>query len=166
MRRILFTAFLLTFAATNILAQDTALILENGVDPHLQIDAVYKTFSDGYRTLRPEMVADLYSEDAAYLPPDNDILNGRRAILENFTSFFDSMKERGQTMTISFHIFQRKVEKTIGYDVGIYTINYYKDGEKLGEAKGKFVVVAVRGKDKKWRFQVDGYNGLKPQENN
>jgi uncharacterized protein (TIGR02246 family) len=138
--------------------------LEEGVKPHNGIDAVYKTFSEGYRTLKPEMVANLYTEDAAYLSPNDSITNGRQAILENFTGFFNNVKDRGQNMTISFQIFQRKVEKKIGYDVGIYTINFYKDGKVVNESKGKFVVVAVKGKDNKWQFQVDGYSSLENEK--
>lgn len=68
-------------------------------------------------------------------------------------------------MAISFQIFQRKVDKNLGYDVGIYTITQFKDGKKLGSGEGKFIVVAVKEKDGKWRFQVDGYNNLKPENN-
>lgn len=141
------------------------LVLEKGVKPHPGIDAIYKSFSDGYRTLKPETVADLYAEDAAYLSPEEDITSGRPAILDNFTQFFTNMKDRQQAMTISFQIFQRKVDKNLAYDVGIYTIDFFKDGQKINESKGKFVVVAIRDKAGRWRFQVDGYSSLKPPEN-
>jgi ketosteroid isomerase-like protein len=74
-------------------------------------------------------------------------------------------KKEGRTMTISFQIFQRKADPNLAYDVGIYTIRQFKDGKPTGtEGKGKFVVVAVREKDGKWRFQVDGYSDLKAPE--
>lgn len=69
-------------------------------------------------------------------------------------------------MTISFQIFQRKVEEKMGYDVGIYTIRQFKDGKETGKSQGKFVVVAVTDNNSKWRFQVDGYSDLKPPEKN
>lgn len=47
-------------------AQEKELFLDEGEKPHKNIDAIYKTFRDGYCTLKPEFVADLYSEDAAY----------------------------------------------------------------------------------------------------
>ena len=147
-------------------AQIGQLNLEEGVEPHEGIDSIYAKFSEAYETLNPEMVANLYTEDAAYLSPNEEITNGRKAIFENFTSFFKNVKARGQKMTISFQIFQRKVENKMGSDVGIYTIYFYKDGKAVNTSKGKFVVVAVKGKDKKWRFQVDGYSSLKPQKNN
>jgi ketosteroid isomerase-like protein len=145
---------------------DSNLTLEEGVKKHSGVDGIYKIFSEGYRTLKPELVANIYTEDAAYLSPNEGITNGRKEILANFTGFFNNVKDRGQTMNISFQIFQRKMTKEMGYDVGIYTIDFYKDGKKTGESKGKFVVVAVKGKDKEWRFQVDGYSSLVPPADN
>ncbi len=145
-------------------AQTDALVFEKGVAAHKEIDGIYKTFSEAYRTLDANKVANLYSETAAYLAPNNNIQQGRAAVLSNFQSFFDWVKTDRRTMTISFHIFQRKVDKNMGYDVGIYTIRQYKDGKDVGTGQGKFVTVAVREKDGKWRFQVDGYSGLKPDK--
>jgi uncharacterized protein (TIGR02246 family) len=145
-------------------AQTDELVLEKDVSAHREIDAIYRSFSDAYRTLDVEKVANLYAENAAYLPPDNDILQGREAIRPTFKSFFDWIKKEGRTMTISFRIFQRKADKNLAFDVGIYTIRQYKDGTQVGTGQGKFVVVAVREKDGKWRFQVDGYSNLKPSK--
>lgn len=165
MKKILLLSFLFLFSLIAN-AQDSELTLEKGVSAHKEIDAIYKTFSEAYRTLDVEKVANLYSENAAYLPPDNDILQGRAEIRPTFQSFFDYVKNERQTMTISFQIFQRKVDKNLAYDVGIYTIRQYKDKKEVGIGQGKFVVVAVKDKDGKWRFQVDGYNQLKPPAKN
>lgn len=147
-------------------AQVGQLNLEDGVASHEGMDSVYAKFSEAYETLKPETVANLYTEDAAYLSPNQAITNGRKAILENFSGFFKNVKNRGQKMTISFQILQRKVGEDMGYDVGIYTIYFYKDGRSVNSSKGKFVVVAVKDKDKKWRFQVDGYSALAPPKRN
>ncbi len=164
MKKILIITLLFLACLSQINAQNSELILENKVKAHKGIDSIYKVFSRSYRELKPELVANLYTEDAAYLSPNEEITNGRSAILKNFTSFFNIIKNSKQKMTISFQIFQRKIEKKIGYDVGIYTIKYYEDAKLVDTSKGKFVVVAVKGKDKKWRFQVDGYSALKPQK--
>ncbi len=154
--------FLFTFP---VYSQETPeLVLENGVAAHKEIDAVYKNFSEAYKTLDVEKVTNLYTETAAYLPPDNNILQGRKQISPTFKSFFDYVKKEGQTMTISFQIVQRKIDKNLAYDVGIYTIRQYKDGKQVGTGQGKFVVVAIKEKDGKWRLQVDGYSGLKPEK--
>ncbi len=144
-------------------AQTDELVLEKGVAAHKEIDAIYRTFSDAYRTLDAEKVTNLYSETAAYPPPNDDILQGRHAIRPTLKSFFDWVKKEGRTMTISFQIIQRKADKNLAYDAGIYTIRQFKDGAPVGDpGRGKFITVAVREKDGKWRFQVDGYSDLKP----
>lgn len=161
MKKFILTIALLMASSFVVSAQDSDLKLADGVKEHKGIDSIYKTFSEGYRTLRPELVANLYTEDAAYLSPDSQIRFGREPISTSFTGFFDSMRNAGRNMTIKFHIFQRMVDKNLGYDVGVFTLKYFKDGKMLGESKGKFVVVAIKGKDKKWRFQVDGYSDIK-----
>lgn len=152
---------LLTLSAYS---QTPGLVLEKGVSAHKEIDAVYKNFSEAYKTLDVEKVTNLYTGTAAYLSPDSDILQGREQISPTFKSFFDYVKKEGRTMTISFQIVQRKTDKNLAYDVGIFTIRQYKDGKEVGTGNGKFVVVAVKEKDGKWRFQVDGYSGLKPEK--
>lgn len=163
MKKIIFVTLLL-FVSFNAYAQNSELTLEKGVSAHKEIDAIYKTFNEAYRTLDADKVTNLYTETAAYLAPNNDIQQGRGEIRGGFQSFFDWIKKEGRTMTISFQIFQRKVDKNMAYDVGIYTIRQYKDGKEVGTGQGKFVVVAVKEKDGKWRFQVDGYSDLKPEQ--
>lgn len=158
---ILLFIFLSAFSAK---AQNTELVLEKGVSAHREVDALYKSLSEAYRTLDDERITDLYSENAQYLPPDNDVLQGIEQIRPSFKSFFEWIRKENQTMTISFQILQRKIDKNIGYDVGIYTIRQYKDGTEVKIGKGKFIVITAKGKDRKWRFQVDGYNGLKTTE--
>ena len=149
------------FVSFQIKAQTAEPILEKGVAAHKGIDDVYRQFSESYRTLDAEKVINLYTETAAYLQPNDDLLQGRDKVREVFAPFFERVKKDGQTMTISFQIFQRKADKNLAYDVGIYTLRSFKDGKEIGTGKGKFVVVAVRKKGGAWRFQVDGYSGLK-----
>lgn len=163
MRTIIFL-IIIVFVSFSANAQNSELTLEKGVSAHKEIDAIYKTFSEAYRTLDADKVTNLYTETAAYLAPNNDIQQGRGEIRPGFQSFFDWIKKEGRTMTISFQIFQRKVDKNMAYDVGIYTIRQYKDGKEVGTGQGKFVVVAIKEKDGKWRFQVDGYSDLKPAQ--
>ncbi len=155
--------FVVLVFALGCTAQSGDLTLKTGVSSHAGVDDVYRQFSESYRTLNVDTVANLYTENAAYLVPDDDVMTGREPIRASFNRFFDSVKEGGRTMTISFEIVQRRVEKNIGYDVGIYTLRTFKDGKEIGSGQGKFVVVAVKEKDGKWRFQVDGYSGLKPK---
>lgn len=161
MKLILLLALFL-FSSISITAQTSDLSLDAGVKPHSGIDAIYRDFSEAYRTLNFDQVGGLYTESAAYLVPDQDVMTGRDGIKGTFRDFFQAMKSEGKTLAISFRIVQRQVEKNLGYDVGIYTLRVLKDGKELSSGQGKFVVVAVKDKDGKWRFQVDGYSDLKP----
>lgn len=153
------------FLSTVLIAQaqkPEELVLDAGVKPHAGIDEIYRNFSEAYRTLNSDLVTGLYTEGAAYLVPDQEVMTGRDNIGKSFRGFFESVKGDGRNMTISFRILQRRAEKEIGYDVGIYTLRIFKNGKETSSGQGKFVVVAVKEKDGKWRFQVDGYSDLKP----
>jgi ketosteroid isomerase-like protein len=155
-------AVLMAFALSgSAVGQVTELSLQAGVPGHAGVDAVYRRFSEAYRTLNVDLIADQYTQTAAYLVPGDDVVTGRDKIRPGFLRFFDAIRNGGQTMTISFDILQRKVDKNLGYDVGIYTLRTFKDGREINVGRGKFVVVTVKEKDGKWRFQVDGYNDLK-----
>ena len=140
--------------------QTSDLTLDPGVKAHAGIDAVYAKFSRAYRELDHELVGGLYSTDASYLVPDQSILIGRDKITPTFKSFFDYVRNRKGRMEISFRIVQRRVSGDLGYDVGIYTLTQFDRAGKGNSGQGKFVVVAVMEGDQ-WRFQVDGYSGLR-----
>ncbi|MDQ4121600.1 MAG: serine hydrolase [Acidobacteriota bacterium] len=141
-------------------AQTGDLILEKGVAPHKGLDEVYRRFSEGYRKLDAASVAELYTETAAYLAPGSNVQTGRQEVLKNFSSFFDSVKNRNEKIEILFRILQREVDRNLAYDVGIYTLVSTSSKGESRRSTGKFVVVAKREKGNVWRFQVDGYSDL------
>lgn len=145
----------------SILAQTSDLTLDKGVKPHKEIDAIYAAFTKGYRELNVDLVADLYTDDANYLASGSEMTDGRIKIFENFKGFFDYVKNNGNTMEIKFRILQREVDKRLGYEVGIYTINTFKDGKQVQTSQGKFFVVTKKIGNK-WYFRFDGYSNLKP----
>jgi uncharacterized protein (TIGR02246 family) len=154
----------LTFLATSGLATESAPanspVLDEGVTAHKGLDEIYRRFSEGYKKLDPAAVANLYTETAAYLQPGGEIDIGRTKVLETFTKFFDSTKQKNGRLEISFRIAQRQVEQNMAYDVGIYTLTSFNEKGESRTSKGKFFVVAKPDKDGVWRFQVDGYNDL------
>jgi uncharacterized protein (TIGR02246 family) len=134
--------------------------LDQGVTPHDGLDAIYRAFAEGYKTLDPATVANLYSETAAYLAPGKKIEIGRARVLAAFTEFFDSVRQANGRLEISFRILQRQAEQNLAYDVGVYTLTSFSDKGESHTSKGKFIVVGKREKDGVWRFQVDGYSDL------
>lgn len=146
--------------STDSKQENAQLVLEQGVSLHKGLDDVYRRFSEGYKKLDAQMVANLYSETAAYLAPGTNIEIGRPKVLDNFTKFFDSVRRRNGRVDISFRIVQRQVDKNLAYDVGVYTLTSFNDKGESRSSSGKFVVVAKREPNDTWRFQVDGYNDL------
>ncbi len=140
-------------------AQNSDLILENGVKSHKEIDEIYKTFSKGYKELNVDLVANLYTEDANYLASGEKMTDGKSKIRDSFGSFFESVRKTGNTMNINFRILKREVDKKFGYEVGIYTLTTFKDGKQIGTGQGKFFVVTKKIGNK-WFFRFDGYSGL------
>lgn len=138
----------------------SSLVVERGVTSHRKIDHIYRRFADAYDQLDARAVAALYTETAAYLTPGEAIRTGRDDIEANFAGFFDSVRRERGRLAIKFRIVQRRADKNLTYDVGIYTLRVFDDkGAVRSSSEGKFVVVAVRERGV-WRFQVDGYNDL------
>lgn len=165
MKKITVIIILLFMFSFIISAQTPDLVLENGVKSHKEIDSIYTTFTKGYRELNVDLVTNLYTEDANYLAPGNEMTDGKVKIRESFASFFDYVKNNGETMEIKFQILAREVDNRLGFDVGIYTINTFKDGKQIRTGQGKFLVVTKRIGNK-WYFRFDGYSDVpKPKSN-
>jgi ketosteroid isomerase-like protein len=136
------------------------LTLEAGVAKHAGIDKIYSRFSEAYRTLNSEMVTNLYTDNAFYLSPGNDIQRGRATILGNFDGFFRNVKQSGGKMSIAFRILERRVSGDMAYDVGIYSLSSTNAKGETNIGRGKFVVVALRSENGDWKFQLDSYSDL------
>ncbi len=160
--KLFFYSVFVLICAISAFSQNTNFILETGVKPHKEIDEIYATFSKGYKDLNVDLVGNLYTEDANYLASGEKMTDGRAKIRETFASFFDSVKKNGNTMNIQFRILQREVDKKLGYEVGIYTLTTFKNGEQIGSGQGKFFVVTKKI-GKKWFFRFDGYSSLEPE---
>ncbi|HEX8564072.1 MAG TPA: serine hydrolase [Pyrinomonadaceae bacterium] len=156
----------LLLVSTALAQPPQELILDKGVAPHAGIDDVYRRFSEAYKKFDFEAVTNLYTEDAFYLSPGSDIKRGREKIVAEFSGYFNSVKNAGGTLAVSFQILDRRVSGDLAYDVGIYTVTEKAKNGEARAGRGKFVVVARRMSSREWRFQVDAYNGLpKPQNN-
>ena len=121
------------------------------------LDSVYMQFAEAYRTLNPQLVTDLYHDNSLYLSQGGAINEGLDAVNNNFTSFFNWVKEEGRSMEIEFLIISRDIEKNMASDVGYYLLTYSQDGEKK-ENCGKFSTVLKPDADGQWKFLVDSYN--------
>ena len=141
-----------------VLAGCTAQATQHPPADAQAIDDVYARFSTAYDEWDTQAVVDLYTDDALYLSGDGAIRRGRAAIEETF-SFLQRVKERGETISISFLFVDRAVEGDLAYDVGYYQTISTPAGGEPRKSVGKFVAVLKKQADGSWRFQVDGHNG-------
>ena len=96
-------------------------------------------------------MAAFYAEDAMVLPPDAPIVSGRKAIEEFWRTAANALGLTDATM------------KTIDLQVAGETA--YETGEadlKLssGQAKVKYLLVWIRGRDGQWRLHRDIWNSM------
>lgn len=154
MRTGLFTlALALVGSAAPLVAQDRA------TDQALA--AVYARFTEAYRQADAKMVADLYTEDAFYLQPDAEVLQGRPAVLGVFRSFLDPIKQQTKPgPAIYFDILERKITGGMGWDIGYYRMGPPGSDSASAKRGGKFIVLWRKDADGQWRIHTDGYSGL------
>ena len=127
------------------------------------IDSLYQQFSKAYQTLDVDLVANLYVEDAHYLPANSNqgVLTSRAEIRESFSGFFKWNKNNNRDLNISFRIIKRAIDDSLAYDIGYYLIKSKpRDKEEFPEDGnvGKFVVAMGLQQDGSWKFLLDGFS--------
>lgn len=147
-----------TPAAADPAASPPSVVHGEGVAPHAGVDAVYRRFAAAYDALDTAAVADLYTADALYLLPGNEVMRGRDAIRGNFAGFFDAVRSEGGRLAIRFEILDRVIAPGLVSDVGHFLLARSDGGGS--EMRGKFAVVARQESDGAWRFHVDSYSGI------
>jgi ketosteroid isomerase-like protein len=145
-------------------AEGGDLTLGTGVQAHAGIDAIYAQFTRGYRELDPARVGGLYTEDALYLSPGDEIVQGRGNIEAGFADSMARAWDAGEQLYIRFEIVSRAIEGGLGYDVGYYHLTRTNKAGEARQSQGKFAVVIRCEKESgPCRFQVDSYSGVAPR---
>ena len=121
-------------------------------------DEPYDRFAAAYATLNADRVSLLYTEDALYLPPGGDILQGRGAIRERYARSFDEDRARHHRRRITFELVDRVVAGDMRNDIGYYTIIGTDPDGHEERFRGKFLKVWRREADGVWRIRTDSYS--------
>jgi len=151
------TAVILVSAAVPVAAQDRA------TDQALK--AVYARFSQAYKEADAEKVANLYTEDAYYLQPNSEVIQGRDSVLALFQRMLDPIRQQQKPgPAIYFDILERKMSGSLGWDVGYYRIGPPGADSASSKRGGKFIVLWRKDRDGQWRIHADGYSGLTPPQ--
>lgn len=121
------------------------------------IRAANRKFRESIRKGDPAAVGSLYSEDAILMPPNNEMIRGRRGT-EGFWGAAIKMGVRDAELTT--------VELTqIGDDVheiGNYTLKIQPEGKRGFEDKGKYLILWRQESGGSWKLHTDIWNSNLP----
>lgn len=116
------------------------------------IRAATDSFISHQRARRDSATAELFSEDARFMPPNGGITEGRSAIrawlaafppMANFTLTPIEIEGRGD----------------LAYVRGTYSYTLVgRDGHQIGEDRGKYLEIRRKQPDGKWLMTIDIYN--------
>jgi ketosteroid isomerase-like protein len=98
-----------------------------------------------------------YAEHAILLPPNGDVIRGRKAI----ESFWRSGIEIGVRM-VELEALERQDAERLVYEVGRYRMLFEADDAKPKLERGAYVVLHRQEPDGSWRRAVDMFNVTAP----
>ncbi|MDB5078890.1 MAG: hypothetical protein JWP00_814 [Chloroflexi bacterium] len=100
-------------------------------------------------------LASLYTANAKVLPPDSEILEGRKAVQAFWQSFLEMGFKGGKLETLD-------VEEVgnMAREIGKFSVQIQQDQEVI-TARGKYVVI-WKQEDGAWKMDVDIWNSITP----
>ncbi len=118
-----------------------------------QIKKLAKKFSETYVSGDIDALTNMYTFDGKMFPGGKDIVEGRKAIKEQWT-----MKEGWKVLEHKLEVLELKILGDHAYDYGYYSVvNQKPDGTKVS-FKGKYVVVWRRNPNEGWQIYLDIWN--------
>lgn len=102
-------------------------------------------------------VAALYTEDATVLPPNSQIVRGRKEV----ERFWKQMMQRG-VRVVELRTLDVTQSGDFAYEVGAYALQIRPKRGRATTDKGKYVVVWKRQHDGSWQLAVDIWNTDSP----
>ena len=116
-------------------------------------------FGDAIRQGDATALAALYTEDAALLPPDSDMIQGKQGI-EEFWSGGLQMGIKDAVLTT----LDVSGSGDLAYEIGKVALTIQPEGQEPMEQKGKYVVVWKQQEDGSWKLHVDIWNSSIPPQ--
>lgn len=121
------------------------------------IRAANRRFGECVRNGDPAALGALYAEDAILMPPNNEMIRGRRGT-EGFWGAAMKMGVKDAVLT-TFEL--RQVGNEV-HEIGSYALKIKPSGKKAFEDRGKYVVTWKQDMDGKWRLYRDIWNSSLP----
>ena len=115
------------------------------------IDATRSAYAAAWRAADVKQIAELYTENASVLYPNQPAISGRSAIVDYFKGFFGEFPQNEFELVSSEII----VSGSWAFDRGTYRWKGTPRNGAVVEDNGKYLVVLLRGDDGKWRVARD-----------
>lgn len=119
------------------------------------IEAGNLKFAEAVRKGDAAAIAALYSEDPTLMPPDSDIIQGRKAIQEFFNGGLQMGIKDAVLTTINV-----SVSGDYAFEVGKVLLTIQAPGQASVQQAGKYVVVWKKAAGGAWQLHVDIWNSL------
>jgi uncharacterized protein (TIGR02246 family) len=114
-------------------------------------------FAEAYNRGDVAAVAGMYTDDAVLLPPNFQMLEGRRAIQD----FWGGARQMG-IRDLALETVRVDERGDAAWEIGAYTLKIQPEGGQPTEDTGKYLVVWKRTSDGSWRLAVDIWNTNSP----
>ncbi len=102
-------------------------------------------------------VAALYTEDAKAMPPNGEMVNGRRGIQD----LWNGLMQMG-VKDVKLNTVDVGGSGNTAYEIGNYSLTIQPEGQAAMTDSGKYVVVWKRQADGTWKLHVDIWNSNMP----
>ena len=114
-------------------------------------------FGEGFRRGDALAVAALYTDDAALLPPNSEIVQGRQGI----EGYWRKAIQNGLKALVMTTV-ELSVSGDTFHVIGDYTAKISDKGQKLHEEKGKYIIIGKRTATG-WKAHRDIWNSSPPR---
>ncbi|WP_292193430.1 DUF4440 domain-containing protein [Mesorhizobium sp.] len=115
------------------------------------IEAALTKFTDAFNS--GNAVGQLYTEDAAVLPPDGKRVDGRKAVEEFWQGAI-----KGGMKNLTLKALEVEESANLAYEVGAFTLDVPSKDGAVSAVAGKYIVVWKKGDDGTWRLHRDIWN--------
>lgn len=117
------------------------------------IEAALTKFTGAFNSGNAAAVGQMYTEDAAVLPPDGKRVDGRKGVEEFWQGAI-----KGGMKNLTLKALEVEESANLAYEVGAFTLDVPSKGGALSTVAGKYLVVWKKGDDGTWRLHRDIWN--------
>lgn len=128
-------------------------------DARKAIERANRRFGEFIRKGDADAVGELYTEDAMLMPPNNDMVRGRRGTAGFWGAAIRMGVKDAELKTVELNQVGDMV-----HEVGNYALKIQPEGQKTFEDHGKYVVIWRQTSDGSWRLHRDIWNSSLPQK--